>query len=77
MTSTMFQRLGDLERRYDELAQLMSDPEIANDSDKLIEYSRERAELDSIVLAFRELREVDNQIQDAEALRRQFDLEEE
>lgn len=69
------QTLNEIEQRYDELERLMSDPEVATDSTKLMEYGRERADIDELVTAIRELREVDKQIQEAEALRKDGDSE--
>lgn len=71
---TMLQRLNEIERRYDELERMMADPEVATDTDKLIDYGRERAELSDLVETYRELRSVDSQIQDAEAMRKDPEL---
>jgi peptide chain release factor 1 len=64
----LFQILDDIETRFVELEQLMSDPAIATNPDKLIEYGRERAEIEELVVTHRELRDTDQQIQDAEAM---------
>jgi peptide chain release factor 1 len=64
----LFQVLDDIERRFVELEQLMSEPEVATNPDKLIEYGRERAEIEELVTTYRDLRDTDQQIQDAEAL---------
>ncbi|TVR75131.1 MAG: peptide chain release factor 1 [Sphaerobacteraceae bacterium] len=71
----MFQILDDIESRFIELEQLMSDPEIATNPDKLMEYGRERADIEDLVTAYRELRETDAQIQEAEAMLREGDRE--
>jgi peptide chain release factor 1 len=73
--STMFDRLADLDRRYDELTQLLSDPEVASNPDKLMEYGRERSDLDEVVTTWRELREMERQIADAEQMARDDDPE--
>ena len=54
--------LTDIERRYDELERLLSDPEVATDPARLQEYGRERAEMDEVVGAFRDLRGVERAI---------------
>src|SRR5579884_4117871 len=72
---TMLQKLNDIERRYDELEHLLASPEVATNPDKLMEYGRERAELDDLVAVYRELRQVDQELQDAEALRAEGDPE--
>ena len=71
----LFQILDDIEQRFVELERLMSDPEVATDPDKLMEYGRERADIEALVAAYRELRETDQQIQDAEAMLRDGDRE--
>lgn len=71
----LFQILDDIESRFIELEQLMSDPEIATNPDKLMEYGRERADIEDLVTAYRELRETDAQIQEAEAMLREGDRE--
>jgi peptide chain release factor 1 len=54
--SSFLATLGDLERRHTELEHLMSDPAVATDPAQLTELSRERAELDGVVTAYREYR---------------------
>jgi peptide chain release factor 1 len=71
----LFQVLDDIERRFVELEQLMSEPEVATNPDKLIEYGRERAEIEELVTTYRDLRDTDQQIQDAEALLKDGDPE--
>jgi len=64
----MFDRLKELERRYDELTQMLGDPAIATDPDKLIEFGRERSDIEDVVVAYRDLRALDDQIADAELM---------
>ena len=66
--STFLDTLADIERRYDELEQLMADPEVTGDHLRLQEIGRERAELDGVVTAFRELRDTETAIEETEAL---------
>ena len=54
--SSFLDTLGDLERRYNELDHLMSDPAIATDRMQLTDFARERAELDGVVTVYREYR---------------------
>ena len=72
---TMLQKLNDIERRYDELEHLLASPEVATNPEKLMEFGRERAELEGLVAAYRELRRVDQELQEAEALRAAGDPE--
>jgi peptide chain release factor 1 len=71
----MFDRLKELDRRYDELAQLMADPSVATNPDKLLEYGRERSDLDDVVTAYRDLKALDTQIAEAEQMARDTDPE--
>jgi peptide chain release factor 1 len=73
--SNMFDRLADIDRRYEELTQLMSQPEIATNPEKSLEYARERADLDPTVQAYRELKEIEAQIAESEAMLRDDDAE--
>jgi peptide chain release factor 1 len=66
--SNFLTTLAELERRYDELEHLMADPEIATDPGKLVEYGRERAELDGVVSVFREYGDVERQLAEAHSM---------
>src|SRR3954466_11531509 len=66
--STFLDTLVDIESRYDELEQLMADPSVTADHLRLQEIGRERAELDGVVTAFRQLRDTEAAITETEAL---------
>jgi peptide chain release factor 1 len=66
--TTLFSTLAELERRYDDLARLLADPEVATDPARLQEYGRERAELEEVVGAWLDLKRTDAQIEEAELL---------
>ena len=66
--STFLDTLADIEHRYDELEQLMADPAVTGNHLRLQEIGRERAELDGVVTAFRQLRDTENAIADTETL---------
>ena len=66
--STFLDTLADIENRYEELEQLMADPAVTADHLRLQEIGRERAELDGVVTAFRQLRDTESAIADTEAL---------
>ena len=66
--STFLDTLADIERRYDELEQLMADPGVTGDHLRLQEIGRERAELEGVVTAFRELRDTETAIEETEAM---------
>ena len=64
----MFDRLQSVEDRYERLNELLSDPEIINDSKKLREYSKEQSDIQETVMTYKEYKSVKEQIQDAKAM---------
>lgn len=64
----MFDRLQAVEDRYERLNELLSDPEIVNDPKKLREYSKEQSDIQETVMAYREYKEVKEQLSDAKAM---------
>ncbi|KAB7671850.1 peptide chain release factor 1 [Bacillus sp. B1-b2] len=64
----MFDRLQAVEDRYDKLNELLSDPEIVNDTKKLRDYSKEQSDIQETVEVYREYKEVKAQHQDARAM---------
>ncbi|MFC3039623.1 peptide chain release factor 1 [Virgibacillus xinjiangensis] len=64
----MLDRLQALEDRYNKLNELLSDPEIINDTGKLREYSKEQAGLEDVVQAYREYKDVTSQLKDAKEM---------
>src|SRR5215217_6696480 len=66
--TTFLDTLADIENRYDELEQLMTDPTVTADHLRLQEIGRERAELEGVVFAFRQLRDTEAAIEDTETL---------
>lgn len=61
-------RLQTLEDRYNKLNEMLSDPEVINDTKKLREYSKEQAGLEDVVQAYREYKEVTSQLADAKEM---------
>ncbi|MGJ7920730.1 peptide chain release factor 1 [Neobacillus sp. LXY-4] len=64
----MFDRLQAVEDRYEKLNELLSDPDIVNDPKKLRDYSKEQADIQETVQAYREYKDVREQIADAKAM---------
>lgn len=64
----MIDRLQSLENRYNKLNEMLSDPEIVNDTDKLREFSKEQSGLEDVVQAYREYKEVTCQLKDAKEM---------
>lgn len=64
----MLDRLQSVEDRYEKLNQLLMDPDIISDSKKLREYSKEQSDLQETVEAYREYKEVREQISDTKSM---------
>ncbi|UII55760.1 peptide chain release factor 1 [Cytobacillus spongiae] len=64
----MFDRLQAVEDRYEKLNELLSDPDIVNDTNKLREYSKEQSDIQETVDAYREYKDVREQHRDAKAM---------
>lgn len=54
----MFDQLDIVEERYEQLNELLSDPEVVSDSDKLRKYSKEQSELQKTVEVYRQYKQV-------------------
>lgn len=64
----MFDRLQSVEDRYDKLNELLSDPDVVNDTNKLRQYSKEQSDLQNTVDAYREYKDVKEQYADAKLM---------
>lgn len=64
----MIDRLQALEDRYEKLTQMLSDPEVANDPNKLRDYGKEQAGLEEVVQAYRKYKEVRSELSDAKEM---------
>ncbi|AMV59929.1 Peptide chain release factor 1 [Pediococcus damnosus] len=64
-------KLQSVEDRYDELNELLADPDVISDSQKFTELSKEEASIRETVAKFREYKKVIKQISDNEELQRE------
>ncbi|MBC7234688.1 MAG: peptide chain release factor 1 [Chloroflexi bacterium] len=64
----MFEQLAEIETRYEELNRLLASPEVARDPDKIREYSQEQAEIADLVMAYREYRQVVEELEATRAM---------
>ncbi|GAB3789351.1 peptide chain release factor 1 [Virgibacillus kimchii] len=64
----MLERLQSLEDRYNKLNELLSDPEIINDTKKLREYSKEQSDLEEVVQAYRAYKDANSELKDAKEM---------
>src|SRR5919199_5438179 len=60
----MLDKLDQVEKRYEELERLMSDPQLLGQQKEYSKLAKERSELEEIVSCFRELRKVEREIQE-------------
>ncbi|MDT3984828.1 PCRF domain-containing protein, partial [Staphylococcus ureilyticus] len=54
----MFDQLDIVEERYEQLNEMLSDPEVVNNPDNLRKYSKEQADLQKTVEVYREYKQV-------------------
>jgi len=64
----MWDKLENVERRYEELARQMAQPEVATDFQRLQALARERAALEAVVSLYREYKRVESALTEAQSL---------
>lgn len=64
----MLDRLQLVEDRYEKLNGFLSDPEIISDRNKLRDYSKEQADIEPIVTAYRSYKEMQEELTDAKEM---------
>lgn len=64
----MIERLDAIEKRYDKLNELLTEPEVINNPDKLREHSKEQSDLQDTVDKYREYKDVEKQLEDARVM---------
>ena len=64
----MFEKLENVEKRYDELTKLISDPEIISNHAEWQKMMKEHASIEDVVLKFREYKKVKQDMEEAEEL---------
>ena len=57
----MFQKLEDVEKKYEDLTTKISDPEIISNQNEWRTYMKEHAEIEPIVMKYREYKKVKQQ----------------
>jgi peptide chain release factor 1 len=60
----MFDKLKSVEKRYDDLNQLLSDPKVISQQSEFQKYAREQSELSPIVLKFQSLQKINRQLEE-------------
>ena len=60
----MFAKLENLEKRYEELEQTLADPAVLSDPEQYRKTAKARADVEPVVLAFREYRDLQKQLEE-------------
>ncbi|MTI80619.1 MAG: peptide chain release factor 1 [Firmicutes bacterium] len=71
----MLDKLDQLEKRYEELSQLISDPEVIADNSRWQKYVKSHSDLGEIVEVYREYKKVVQEIEDTEEMLKDKDLD--
>ena len=69
----MFDQLEIIENRYEQLNELLSDPDVVSDPDKLREYSKEQSDLQKTVDVFREYKNHKETIEESKEMLNETD----
>ena len=64
----MFDQLDIVEERYEQLNEMLSDPDVVNDSDKLRKYSKEQADVQKTVEVYRSYKSKKEELEDIEEM---------
>ena len=75
MKATLRQRLDGFVERFEELAALLAEPEVISDQPRFRDYSREYAELEPLVEAWRAYRSTESDLEAAEQLANDSDAD--
>lgn len=75
MKASLLKKLDVLSDRYEELTALLGDAEVISDQTRFRAYSREYAEVEPVILAFRDYRKVQADLEGAQALLKDSDPE--
>lgn len=70
---SMLDKLADIEARYQEIEQLMGDPDISQDYEQVAELNKERSDIEPIVKAYRTYRQREEELEGARELLRESD----
>ena len=69
----MFDQLEIIENRYEQLNEMLSDPDVVSDSDKLREYSKEQSDLQKTVEVYREYKQKKETIEESRMMMNETD----
>ncbi|WP_193550764.1 peptide chain release factor 1 [Salicibibacter kimchii] len=66
--NVVFEKLQSVEDRYLQLNEWLSDPDIANDPDKLRDYSKEQSDLEKTVQTYRNYKQTKEELEEAKTM---------
>lgn len=72
----MFQKLDDVEKKYEDLTQKISDPDIIAAQNEWKNYMKEHSDLEPIVMKYREYKKVKNSLEEAKEMLNDPELKE-
>ena len=72
----MFQKLEDVEKKYDELTKKISDPEVIARTSEWQRYMKEHASLEDVVLKYREYKKAKQDFEEAKQMASDKELKE-
>ena len=72
----MFEKLEDVEKRYEELNQKISDPEVIARQNEWKQLMKEHSEISEIVEKYREYKKVQNDLEEAKQMLNDKELKE-
>ena len=72
----MFQKLEAVEQRYEELTKKISDPDVIARTSEWTQYMKEHAEIEEVVLKYKEYKKVKQSLADAEELMKDQEMKE-
>ncbi len=64
----MFERLAEINARFEELTRLLADPDVLSDHRRVEEIARERSQIETVVTLYREYRDAQQNLHEARAL---------
>ena len=70
----MFENLNDVEKRYEELTKLISDPDVISNQNTWRKYMKEHSDLEPIVMKYREYKKVESDLETAKEMMNDKDL---
>ena len=72
----MFDKLEDVEKRYDELTKMISDPEVISNQAEWQKLMKEHASIEDVVLKYREYKKTKQEMEDAQEMMEDKELKE-